>query len=310
LQPYDDRHSVDDMTYDSRHIARSVGLLEHTPRPDVVRADDGRDLYITVFEPVRDVRGVAVVASAMATPAHFYTAFARRLSEHGIRTVTFDYRTAVGTPEEMRRESADVDRWSADAAAVLAAVADDADREGLPVTWIGHSLGGQIIPFVDHRRLAAIVMIAAGDGYWRRNAPALRRKVPFLWWVAAPIAMAVTGYFPGRVLGLGGDLPSGVLKQWSRWCRHPEYLQVDHPDAPELFAAVTAPITALSFSDDEVLSPASTRFLLGLYTGSEQVHRQLSPPDVGAERIGHHGFFRKQHVSIWDDLVIPSVAVN
>ena len=122
--------------------------------------------------------------------------------------------------------------------------------------------------------------------------------------------MAVTGYFPGRALGLGGDLPSGVLKQWSRWCRHPEYLKADHPDAPELFAAVTAPITALSFTDDEVLSSASTRFLLGLYTGSEQVHRELAPSDVGVERIGHHGFFRKQHGDLWDELVVPSIAVN
>ena len=104
LQPYDDRHSVPDMTYDSRHSEPSLGLLEHAPRPGMVRADDGRDLSITVFEPIRPVRGVALVASAMATPASFYAAFARRLSEHGIRTVTFDYRTAVGTPEEMRRE--------------------------------------------------------------------------------------------------------------------------------------------------------------------------------------------------------------
>jgi predicted alpha/beta hydrolase len=274
----------------------------------VVRADDGRDLSITVFEPVRQVRGVAVVASAMATPATFYAAFARRLSDHGIRVVTFDYRSAAGSPDEMRREEADVDRWSADAAAVLAATADEAERDGVPVTWIGHSLGGQIIPFVEHQRLASIIMIAAGDGYWRRNAPALRWKVPFLWWVAAPVAMAVAGYFPGRRLGLGGDLPSGVLKQWSRWCRHPEYLQIDHPDAQERFAAVTAPITALSFSDDEVLSPESTRFLLGLYTGSEQAQRDLRPSDLNVDRIGHHGFFRKQHAQLWDELVVPSIA--
>ncbi len=296
------------MNYDSSHNAPSVDLLEHPPRPGAVRADDGRDLSITVFEPVRPVQAVAVMASAMATPASFYSAFARRLSEHGIRTVTFDYRTAVGTPQEMRRESADVDRWSGDAAAVLAAVADDAERDGLPITWIGHSLGGQIIPFVDHQRLAAVITIAAGDGYWRRNAPALRRKVPFLWWVAAPAAMAVAGYFPGRRLGHGGDLPSGVLKQWSRWCRHSEYLRVDHPDAPELFAAVTAPITALTFTDDEVLSPESTQYLHDLYTGSEQVHRSVSPADVGVTRIGHHGFFRKENAHLWDELVVPSIA--
>ena len=79
---------------------------------------------------------------------------------------------------------------------------------------------------------------------------------------------------------------------------------------PELFAAVTAPITALSFTDDEVLSPESTEFLHGLYTGSEQVHRHLSPSDVGVERLGHHGFFRRQGAHLWDELVIPAIAVT
>lgn len=298
------------MAYNSRHREPAAGLLEHAPRPDVVRADDGRELSITVFEPVHQVRGVAVVASAMATPAGFYAAFARRLAEHGIRTVTFDYRTAFGTPEELRREDADVDRWMADADAVLRFVADDAERDGLPVTWIGHSLGGQIIPFLDHERIAAIVTIASGDGYWRRNAPALRRKVPFLWWVAAPVAMAVAGYFPGRRLGLGGDLPSGVLKQWSRWCRHPRYLELDHADASERFAAVTAPITTISLTDDEVLTSASIEYLHGLYTGSEQRRHDVNPADVGLARIGHHGFFRKENAALWDEFVVPALAVT
>lgn len=287
-----------------------MSLLEHAPVNETVVADDGVELSVTSFEPLVPARGVALMASAMATPANYYAPFARRLAEHGIRTVTFDYRTATGTPDEMRAERADVDRWSADADAVLAAVADQAERAGLPVTWIGHSLGGQIIPFTDHRRLSSIVTIAAGDGYWRRNAAGLRWKVPFLWWVAAPIAMAVTGYFPGRKLGLGGDLPSGVLKQWSRWCRHPEYLQVDHPDAPQRFAEVTAPITALSFTDDEVLSGESTQYLHGLYTGSERVHQRFTPAQLEVDRMGHHGFFRREHAALWDELVLPWIATT
>jgi predicted alpha/beta hydrolase len=301
------------MDYDDRHRGKRVGsstagLLEHLPQPGIVVADDGRELHTTTFEPVGPVVAVALVASAMATPARYYAAFARRLAEHGVRTVTFDYRTAVGTPDEMRAESADVDRWSADAAAVLAVVADGAERAGVPVTWIGHSLGGQIIPFVQHERLAAIITIAAGDGYWRRNAPGLRWKVPFLWRIAAPIAIRVAGYFPGRAMGLGGDLPAGVLTQWSRWCLHPEYLQADHPEAPELFAAVTAPFRSLSFTDDEVLTDASVRHLNGWYTGTDQLHQRFSPDQLGVERVGHHGFFRPAFAPLWDELVLPWVA--
>lgn len=301
------------MDYDERHRSGVLtpgpdGLLEHPSQPGVVVAEDGRELHLTTFEPVGRTVGVALVASAMATPSRYYTAFARRLAEHGIRTATFDYRTAVGTVEEMRAEKADADRWIADAASVLNQVADEADRDGLPLTWIGHSLGGQIIPFLDHRRLAAIITIASGDGYWRRNAPGLRWKVPFLWWIAAPLAMRATGYFPGRRLGLGGDLPAGVLRQWSRWCRHPEYLQADHPEAPELFAAVHLPFWSLSFTDDEVLSAASVTHLNAWYTGAEVVHERVQPADLGVRRIGHHGFFRPDFAPRWDELVVPRIA--
>ena len=75
-------------------------------------------------------------------------------------------------------------------------------------------------------------------------------------------------------------------------------------------SAVTTPITALSFTDDEVLSAESTRFLHGLYTGSDQVHRVVRPADVGLDRIGHHGFFRKENARLWDELVLPSVATG
>ena len=43
---------------------------------------------------------------------------------------------------------------------------------GVPITWIGHSLGGQLVPFVhDRRGVAKIITVAAGSGYWRENSP-------------------------------------------------------------------------------------------------------------------------------------------
>lgn len=297
------------MNYDTRHRTTSAsptGLLEHAPRPGVVVADDGRELTTTTFEPVIPVVAVALIAPAMATPASYYSAFARHLAEHGVRTVTFDYRTGTGSADQMKAESADVDRWMSDASSVLTAAADEADRDGVPLTWIGHSLGAQIVPFVDHERLASLITIAAGDGYWRRNARGLRWKVPVLWWIVAPVAMALTGYFPGRRLGLGGDLPSGVLRQWSQWCRHPHYLEVDHPDAAARFAAVKTPMMSLSFTDDEVLSKASVDHLNSWYTGmADQVRQRYSPAQLEVERMGHHGFFRPQHAGLWDELVAP-----
>ena len=194
------------MNYDTRHNLRQA-----------VTADDGRTLPITTFEPdAVETRGVVLVVPAMATPSSFYAPLAAHLAERGWRTVTFDYR-GMGSREEMKAETADVDRWFADVRAILDAVADDADRDGVPVTWVGHSLGGQMIPFVDHTRLASIVTVTAGDGYWRRNESGVRLLAPLMWRVIAPLAMRAAGYYPGRRLRLLGDVPSGAMRQWSRW---------------------------------------------------------------------------------------------
>ena len=64
--------------------------------------------------------------------------------------------------------------------------------------WVGHSLGGQAVPFVDHSRLDRIVTVASGTGYWRLNPPAIRWRAPLLWLGIAPVASRVAGYYPGR----------------------------------------------------------------------------------------------------------------
>lgn len=285
------------MNYDTRHNTRQA-----------VAADDGRALPITTFEPTSDAgapRGVVLVVPAMATPSSFYAPFATRLAGRGWRAVTFDYR-GMGSRAEMKAETADVDRWFADVRAILDAVADDA--AGLPVTWVGHSLGGQMVPFVDHTRLSSVITVTAGDGYWRRNQPGVRWIAPILWTAIAPVAIRVAGYYPGSRINVLGDLPGGAMRQWARWCLHPEYLQRDHPEAPALFAEVKAPMMSLSFTDDELMSAASIQHLHDWYSSADIVRQRFSPDQLDGRRLGHHGFFRQANADLWDELVEPWLA--
>lgn len=285
------------MNYDTRHNRRQA-----------VTADDGRELPITTFEPSDSTdapRGVVLVVPAMATPSSYYTAFAAHLAARGWRAVTFDYR-GMGSRAEMKSESADVDRWFADVRAILDTVAADAD--GLPVSWVGHSLGGQMLPFVDHTRLAKVVTVAAGDGYWRRNQPRIRWIAPLLWTAIAPLTIRLAGYFPGDRLNVLGDLPGNAMRQWARWCLHPEYLQADHPDAPELFAEVKTPMTSLSFTDDELMSADSIKHLHDWYSNADIVRQRFRPEQLDGRRMGHHGFFRAANADLWDELVVPWLA--
>jgi predicted alpha/beta hydrolase len=145
---------------------------------------------------------------------------------------------------------------------------------------------------------------------WNANAPALRRKVWFFWYGAVPIATPLFGYFPGKRLGMVGDLPRGVIEQWRRWCLNPEYAVGVEPDARARFAEVTTPIVSFSFDDDEMMSERNIASLHSFYVNAPKTMRRMTPKDVGVKRVGHFGFFRKEmETPLWQAHVAPELAV-
>jgi predicted alpha/beta hydrolase len=271
------------------------------------RADDGHELRGRWFEPIDEPRGVVILVPAMATQASYYATFASWLRDRGFAVMTFDYRGhGESLDGPMRAVKSDLVRWALDGRDALKyALARAGD---LPVTWVGHSLGGQILPFVDHARVARAMTIAAGVGYWRYNTKGIRWRAPFLWKVMSPLAIALTGYFPGSRLGVLGDLPPNVMRQWARWCMDPDYLLGELPEMREKFADVDVPMVSLSFTDDELMSARSINGLDQLYTGVDQVRMRYTPTQLGVERMGHFGFFRHNQVDLWDELMLPHIA--
>jgi predicted alpha/beta hydrolase len=274
-----------------------------------LNAPDGYPLAAHHYAPRGGERAVAILSPAMGVPQKFYGPFAQWLASRGVRVLTFDYRGMGGSRVgSLRALNADIMTWARqDASAALASAQSLAP--GQPLLWFGHSLGGQIIPYVEGREaIARAFIIAAGSGYWRDNAPPLRRRVWMFWWGAVPSLTPLFGYFPGRRIGMVGDLPKGVIQQWRAWCMHPEYMVGVVPDARARFAAIRTPITALSFTDDEMMSERSTRTLEGFYTHAPLTAVRLQPQELGLRRIGHFGFFRTQmSAPLWDAHVWPHV---
>lgn len=263
--------------------------------PLQLHAADGTPLAATAHEPASP-RAVLVIASAMGVPQSYYAPFARWLaSEHGVAVLCFDYR-GMGASRRgpLAAQCADVLTWARqDCAAALAAA--EARWPGLPRYWLGHSLGAQIVGLVPgHERLAGVLSVAAGSGYWRLNAPRVRLTVWWLWWVLAPLALRLFGYFPGGRLRKVGDLPGGVMAQWRRWCLHPDYLGGESAAVRAELAGVTLPVTALSIADDELMTWDGTRALFGLYRSARVEYRRIAPAELGLARIGHFGFFREK----------------
>ena len=248
------------------------------------------------YQPATPPRAAVIIGSAMGVPQEFYAAFAEWLATQGFAAFTFDYRgTGASRPAgSLRGFKANIDDWAQlDCAALIDHVS--AAHPGLPICWIGHSVGAQILGMIpNHTRLTAMLSVAAGSGYHRYNATPVRYYVRALWYAIAPLSLLAAGYFPGKKLRVIGDLPHGVMTQWRKWCLSPDYLGSEGRELREQLARVRVPITAWSMRDDELMTLAGTQALFSLYSGTQLEIVRMDPACYGVNRIGHFGLFRSQ----------------
>jgi len=261
-------------------------------------ADDGGVALAGRYHaPSGNAKGAVLIAGAMGVKQDYYAAFARWLAAQGYAALGCDYRgmgESLPAGRSLRGFRADLFDWARDIDAAIDALL--ARHPELPLYVVGHSLGAQLPGLLRHRdRIAGLVSVAAGSGYWRDNAPQLKRIVLYFWHVLVPLGVAIAGYFPGRRIGKVGDLPRGVALQWRRWCMHPRYHVGAEGEAVRArFAGATFPIVALSITDDELMTERGTRVLIDCYENAPRQLQRIAPADVGAQRIGHFGFFRAQ----------------
>jgi predicted alpha/beta hydrolase len=281
-----------------------------TPIERDLSAEDGHRIAARFFEPLAEPRGALLIVPAMGTRQEFYAAFAAWVAKQGLIAATFDYRgTGSSRRGGLRGFKADILDW---ARLDCARMVDEMSKAvpGRPVYWVGHSLGGQILPFVPNRaRLSKAVTVATGSGYWRYNTPPLNLIVWWLWYVVAPLSLALAGYFPGRRLRKVGDLPEGVMRQWRKWCLDPEYaVGAEGESARAAYAAVRTPIVSLSFTDDELMSARSIDSIHGFFRSAPRTMKRIAPSDVGLRKIGHFGFFRaRNEEALWKRHLLPEL---
>lgn len=272
------------------------------------RAADGTPLAGTLFMPTHPARPPVLIAGALAVPQRFYAPFAQWLAAQGHGVLSFDVRGigASRRPEHrrsLRGLNADLITWAQQD--FTAAVETLARQTASPsVLVLGHSLGahhaGMTLPGTQ-ARIALLLSVAAGASGWRSWAAPSRRRAPLMLHVAGPLLTPLLGYFPGRRLGMVGDLPGPVMRQWSRWCRHPGFAAGADP-ALVLGAlhAARFPITAVSFSDDEAMTEDCTQRLLASMPHAPSVLRRVRPQDLGLSSIGHLGAFRASaQATLW-----------
>jgi predicted alpha/beta hydrolase len=288
-------------------------------KAEVIRAVDGTEIAARVYEPDSPDRGSVVIGGAMGVRQDYYAPFAQWLATQGWRVTTFDYRGSGESGPSgsgLKGFKADLFDWTRDyEAAIDNAQAALPDR---PLYLLGHSLGAQLPGLLNNQhKVSGMLSVAAGSGYWRDNAPQLKRIVPYFWFVLVPIATRLFGYFPGKKLRKVGDLPAGVIMQWRKWCLSPRYsVSAEGEAVRQGYANARFPVHALSITDDELMTLRGTHNLIDLYENAPRHVERVAPTDLGVRRLGHFGPFRAEHeAKLWprmagwiSALAIPKVA--
>jgi predicted alpha/beta hydrolase len=222
-----------------------------------------------------------VIAGAMGVRQDFYAPIARYFAANGLDVATFDYRgMGFSRAGSLRGFEADVGTWAEqDLQRVI-----DASPPGLPLVFLGHSLGGQILGVPSgNAAVKAAITVTAGSGWYKLN-DRMPAQVRFFWFVAIPALTPLFGYFPGKALRMVGDLPRGVAYQWRKWCLHPDYLLSEGERYRASFDRVRSPIRSYSFEDDPLINRAAVDSLHAFYRNAALERCHL-------DRGGHFGFF-------------------
>jgi predicted alpha/beta hydrolase len=266
-----------------------------------VRATDGYPLGGTWHVPRGEPKAAVLVAGAMGVKSRYYGAFADDLAAHGIATLTVDYRgVGLSRTHALRGFRAGMMDW-AEGDLQGAADAVQAKWPGLPLHWVAHSLGGQLMGFV-RAPVRRALFVASQSGYWGHWKGGGKLAMAALWNVAIPLAVRVTGRLPMKAAGQGEDVPAGVGTDWARWGRHKQYFRptIEQKGGAQ-FRTWDGALRSYHFTDDRYAPRTAMQELLDTYEkASTRELRVVSPSELGARQVGHFGFFRPEFkASLW-----------
>ncbi|WP_127115416.1 alpha/beta hydrolase family protein [Shimia sediminis] len=248
---------------------------------------------------------VAILISAgTGFPRRFYRHIAAWLAEQGAIVLTYDYR-GIGDSgsDNLGASGIEYPDWGRyDMAAALNVLADAAP--GLPLTHIGHSVGGQFVGFMpNHDQIARNAFVCVGSGYWGLHKPRYWPLELYFWWIMGSFSLKRWGYF--KPLGLKWEpLPPKVFRAWRRWSSRRSYLlpELEEGRWPHQFDKVTTPVCSWVFSDDNVATDRASRDVLSWLPSAPASIVYRRPSDYGLRSIGHSAAFLRGREAIWQEI--------
>lgn len=264
---------------------------------------DGRLLGGTWYLPEGPPSAAVLIAPAFGVAQPYYARFATHLAGAGIAVLTFDPRgLGASRDRPLAGDPATLSEWAQ--CDVGAGVDLLADRfPGVPTAGVGHSFGGQAWGITARSRdLDRVVIVAAGLGDLRIYPPLHAWAFRAVLQGVVPVVSGVRGYVPGW-LGIGADLPAGVVAEWARWCATPGYVYGALGEAHTHFHRVEAPLLFVEAPGDVYAPPTAAAALRALYRRAPLTLRQVGADELPPRAQGHFGLFRAEGAPVWEEII-------
>jgi predicted alpha/beta hydrolase len=267
-------------------------------------ADDDAPTPVVIFNHSRPhaCTPVFVCLPAMGVAASFYTPFAEALAQAAAGVAVLADLRGQGGSAELARRGARFgyrDIVSQDIPSLIAAIA--AQFPGRSLYLVGHSLGGQLgslaavhaAPF-----LSGLILVASGTAHWRAWPKALRWRAAVTVHAVRAVA-ALLPWYPGRLLGFGGDQPRRFMADWSYNASTGRYhcagSRIDYEEALD---DLVLPVLSIEVRADPVAPTGATDALLAKLASCTVERRQIDGVTTDAPWRRHFSWARRSDEAV------------
>ena len=242
-----------------------------------------------------------IIASATGVKQNYYKNFAQFLSENHYTVYTFDY-GGIGESRNkpLSKFKTTASAWAQnDFESIVKYVKDKNPESKLFI--ITHSIGGQLLGLVPSNDLfKGVIMVASQSGSWIHWKGFDRIKMQLVWYAILPIFVKIFGYLPSKRFTRMENLPKGMVLEWSKWCKSPNYHFDYIKNVKDHYGKINCPIVAYSIENDFYAPIPAVDWISSQFKNAQTKRIHLENKNFDGKKIGHFGVFQKKFSdNIW-----------
>lgn len=251
---------------------------------------DGVRHTAAVFAAEAPQRPVILFLPGMGAPADYYRPLGERLASEGVATAALlDLRGQGRSSARARRGDQFGYREILEMDLPQAVIVLRRALRGRRLYLAGHSLGGQLGLFLSARMresVDGVILIAAGTAHYREWPSEYRLRANLIT-AGVSLAAQLLPWYPGHVLGFGGEQPRRLMRDWGRVARKGAY----RPDGSDFDYEAAArdcvlPVLSVGVREDPIAPAPAREALLGKAPRAEVTRVEI-------DGVAHHGPFRR-----------------